>query len=300
MPKMDGNFFIHKTVVVLFFIVFNFYVFCSQNIKDTLSKIPKDEKEQLEMLFRGFFNGEHFSYTLFGDKPMSISNYSNGFFDKNETLSKIRCKYNTKTEWNTWKKYELLFPMTRYLLIEVFQKSENSNNIYFINKKYFIHTIDKYANLFQPVFGEDITGYSLLKKIEEDPSLLLMIEKHQLLLGILLGYGEHNARLYDKRDELSPFVWRRKFPEIPIKPPLPSPGFSSLKEEFNAYFSVLTCFGDYKYSPLMIKSVHFAADHKHRETKKLKRKYEKMRGDISSIYAKGDFLEITLLKLTEE
>ncbi len=41
-------------------------------------------------------------------------------------------------------------------------------------------------------------------------------------------------------------------------------------------------------------------DPKHSETKALEKKYKKLRGKISAIYARGDFLEITLSKLTSE
>jgi hypothetical protein len=63
---------------------------------------------------------------------------------------------------------------------------------------------------------------------------------------------------------------------------------------------VLCPFGDYKYSPLMIQSVHFVADHTHPETIALQQKYREQRGKISAIYAKGNFLEITLTQLTSD
>jgi hypothetical protein len=39
-----------------------------------------------------------------------------------------------------------------------------------------------------------------------------------------------------------------------------------LQDEFNSYFSILTLFGEPHYSPLVIHSVFFVADHKHPET----------------------------------
>jgi hypothetical protein len=155
-------------------------------------------------------------------------------------------------------------------------------------------------NLFRKAFGKDITGPILVEKIEKDHKVLFILSNQQTLLGILLGYGEHNARLFDKRNQISHFVYKKKFPKTPVIIPNPSEGFSSLQDEFSSYFSILTHFGDRKYSPLVIRSVFFVADHTHPETIALQQKYKKMRGEISAIYSKGDFLEITLSKLTED
>ena len=50
--------------------------------------------------------------------------------------------------------------------------------------------------------------------------------------------------------------------------------------------------------PHLVQSIHLMADPKHPETLFLKQKYEKLRGKISSIYAQGDFLEITLNQIS--
>ena len=61
----------------------------------------------------------------------------------------------------------------------------------------------------------------MLKKIEENHKFLSFFDNHQMLLGILLGYGKHNAQLFDKSNQISPFVYRKEFPEIPVKIPNP-------------------------------------------------------------------------------
>lgn len=278
--------------------LYSFHLIGTQNVQETLNAIPNCEKEALEKLFHSLFNGEHFSYTLFGDKPMSLTSYSTSVFNTDDFLSLSELKFRKR--WRIWKKYEHLFSMTRYFLVEGPSDKHGRRDIYFINKKYFIEKVNEHLDLFQEALGENITGALLLNKIENNQKYLSFFDDHPMLLGILLGYGEHNARLYAKRDKLSPFVYREEIPKIPIKIPNPSKGFSSLQEEFNSYFSVLTLFGDTKYFPLIIHSVHFVADHNHPETRVLQKKYKKMRGEISAIYAKGNFLEITLSKLAED
>lgn len=297
---MKNNLSYQKKIIWLIWILCIFchcYLPGNQNIQEVLNRIPIEDREALHGLFRSLFNGEHFSYTLFGDKPMSLGFYSTTLFDEDEIFSQKALRFRKK--WEIWKKYAHLFPMQHYLLIENPSNRKGIIDIYFINKNLFINLVNRHLESFQNVFGSKITGTVLLQEIEKNSRLLSNFDTNQTLLGILLGYGEHNARLYDKRDQISFFVWKKEFPKIPIKIATPSEGFSSLQEEFNAYFPILTIFGDLGYSPLLISPVHFVADHSHPETGKLQEKYRKMRGDISAIYAQGDFLEITLLKLME-
>lgn len=286
-------------IIYSFFLLFclcNFYLIGKQNLGDILETIPKNDKERLEKFFQTLCNSENFSYTLFGDKPMSLACYLTTPFDS-EGNPASRGELRFKRGWEIWQKYAHLFPIMHYLLVENPIAHNKYKDIVLINKKCFIEKINEHLHLFQKLLGKDINGTLLLKKIEENPKVLSLFDQHPLLLGILLGYGEHNARLYAKRDKLSHFVYKKKIPKIPVKIPIPSAGFSSLQEEFNSYFPILTLFGDSGYSPLIIGSLHFVADHKHPETIALQNKYSKMRGEISAIYANGNFLEITLSKL---
>lgn len=280
------------------FICFNFCVAGNQVVSEFLDKTPQKDKEELEQLFQDLFNHDNFGYTLFGDKPVSWATYSTTVFDDQGFPSGRGI--DSWNKWNVWKKYAHSFPLKHYILIEMPQARIGFKEVYFINKCCFIHKVNEHINLFQETFGEDITGAVLLEKIEKNHKLLCFLSSQQTLIGILLGYGEHNAQLFDKRSQIGHFVYRREFPRIPIKMRKPAKGFSSLREEFNSYFSLLTPFGDSGYSPLLVQSVFFVADHKHPETIALQKKYRKMRGEISAIYAKGNFLEITLSKLTEE
>jgi len=279
-------------------VAIHFHLSGNLSVRNVLNTIPQDEQEALKLLFYELFNENNFSYTLFGDKPMSLTGYFTTSLDYNGVPSDEDISFWNK--WDLWKKYAHDFPTTKYLLIEEPREKNGTKQIYFINKKSFIKKVDKNIKLFQKDFGKNITGSILLGNIENNPKVLYLFDNKPGLLGVLLGYGKHNSFLFDKRNKLSSFVYRKKLPETPVKIPDPSEGFSSLQEEFNSYFAVLTHFGDPGYSPLIIHSVHFVADKKHPETIALKQKYRTMRGNISATYAKGDFLEITLSKLTEE
>lgn len=135
--------------------------------------------------------------------------------------------------------------------------------------------------MFERVLDQKINAKKFLNDIEIGKiSFVDSIQNNEMLWGILLGYGRHNASLYNRRERqyfkamiLSDVALRKS--KIKLKP----------------------C-GDYNYSPLIMGSVHFASDPEHPETRSLEKKYKVLRGKISSIYAKGDFLEITLSQLT--
>lgn len=144
-----------------------------------------------------------------------------------------------------------------------------------VNKVEFVKVINQHLHLFERVLDRSVSPEQMLSDLESGKiSLLDSINNNKMILGILLGYGKYNAMLFNRRE------WQG----------LNDAGLqhSTIK---------LEAFGDYAYSPLVIKSVHFAADFKHPETKVLQKKYQKLREKISEIYAKGNFLEITLSQL---
>jgi hypothetical protein len=55
---------------------------------------------------------------------------------------------------------------------------------------------------------------------------------------------------------------------------------------------------DYKHPLLFVQLPHFVADLESDETKQLREKYLQQRRKICEIYRDGDFLEITLRRLT--
>jgi hypothetical protein len=287
--------------LILFVFIFKFNLDGCQKIKENIDcmidAMQEDERLSLEKLFQRMFNHDHFSYTLFYDKPISLSgDFTITPFQIDQSIPCGGCFWKN---WEIWKKYQKDFPMIRYLLIEG-SLDKNRKAIYFINKKAFIKTVNKHLDLFRKELGENITAIILLNKIEENHKFLSFLHNNQMLLGILLGYGEHNAELFSKRHHIRLFVNIDKFPKVPFKVPSPSKNFDSLLDEFNAYFSVLRPFGDYGYSPLIIKSVHFVADPNHPTTLFLQKKYKEERGKISAIYAKGNFLKITLSQLIDD
>lgn len=294
-----------QTIICLFCIFFLliFPIFThSQNVKEILSTLPQEEKEELNRLFYSMMRDDHLAYTLFGDKPVSLS----GNFIITP-LQNIQCGMVCGSvfwkRWQIWEKYAHHFPLNKYVFIQERHPYRHVGSVYLINKKLFIQQVNRHLDIFENVLGVGITGEILLKQIEQQGKFSACIQDNKFLLGILLGYGKHNAELFARRERLFLFVLdqdipnQQRLPQLPFKEPLPSKGFSSIKEEYQFLKTHLQFFGDYDYSPLILQPVHFVADPDHEETKKLKQKYQALRHRISAIYAQGDFLEMTLNQL---
>ena len=264
------------------------------DVGEKLKTIPEPDREDIRLLFHTILFKDHGVYTLFGDKPISVSGdflvtpYEN-------VLEGMKCGGIFWKQWQTWDKYKHLFPSRKYIFLRepnVLGDSESYevDLIFIINKDEFIKTVDNHKSLFEAVLGKKIDARFLLESIEKGKiSLLRSIDNNEMLLGILLGYGKHNSSLYMKRS--------RDFLEFEVGD---EDRFYVGDARLKPIHKKLNFFGSYGYSPLIVSSVHFVADFSHPETKYLERKYKDARGKISSIYSQGDFLEITLTQLISE
>ncbi len=109
------------------------------------------------------------------------------------------------------------------------------------------------------------------------------------LLGVLLGFGEENARLFDRlcviRNYKNSILLRSR----------------SVEDEINQIENKLKYFHnpeDYKNPLIFVQLPQFLAHLESQETQHLKEKYSKQRKRICKTYRQGHFLEITLKQLT--
>jgi hypothetical protein len=267
-----------------------------QDIRKILSNIPEDDERFIYSLF-DYFIRDHFAYTLFSDKPISLS----GDFTitpTNHILYGSRCGGCFWHEWKTWNKYKNNFTITNYILFdEPSETFKDDRIVVLINKKAFINAIKKHSDVFDEILGQHIQAENLLRAIEsKQVSFQRAIKNNELLWGILLGYGEHNAKLYAEREEFYKLKGLQGKNILPIS----TSEMDKIDEKINSLNKRLQPFGEHYYLPLISDAVYFVADPEHSETQALEKKYRKLRGRISAIYAKGDFLEITLSKLTSK
>lgn len=252
-------------------------------------KLPKEDKETLELLFAFLVNQDQFGYTLISEKPMSLSGgfiktpYENVLYGYNQSSLFWR-------RWELWKFHfgKLKFP--NFLMIEEnFAAMPDIRFVFIINKTLFIQTVLDHSKRFREVTGRVIDPEKLLKALEKgETTLQQAISFSEELLGILLGYGQHNASLYAKRQQI----------DGPLMIPLaleqsPSPGFASVQEESANICKSLQASYELV-DGYTIGHVMFAADRSNPITAELCDKYRKAQLKLSTLYKDHTYLEESL------
>lgn len=220
---------------------------------------------ELESFFRMLFVKSEWGYTLFGSKPMSFYDY----FTKPPKEFIIHSDFSDpklEKHFLTLEKYKHLFRSNHFLILDQpliskkFPTSGYVRDLILINKKAFLQTVQANDSLFKARLAGYSTPQALLAEIESGKPLLTdVLNEDELLIGILLGYGAHNAQLYAQEEHLTAF----------------SP------DNF----------------PYMIRLPLFLCDPNDSETQHLKRIYQETQKEVCEIYQHPDFLSLVLNQL---
>ncbi len=289
-----------------------FYSSTTLNVERILKTLPEEDKTALEVFFYSLSEAS-FPYVLFGNKPMAICSFSEtpsfqdllgvyqikdlmDFFFSSMNIRNLRIQRG----WNIWKKYEHLFPSSNYVLLE--NRFHNWTTIILINKYHFLKVIEENIEDFKKVLGNQATPQEILKQcLKGDAVFKDILNHHDGLLGIVLGYGKHNAQLFFRRAQIEGVRDFEKF-SLAKNIIVPSEGFQTLDEEYNYVCKKLTFFdkGDIPdFNPLCLTLPGFMADQDAPETHRLKHEYMKQYKNIIKKYQEGDYLEVTIRQLTQ-
>jgi hypothetical protein len=256
-----------------------------------LREIPQNEKWFLEYFFRNLLLREGGACVLSGSK----SAVESSFLCPQYYQSTIHWMgYNNSTlvkkGYEIWKKYQHLFPSSNYFFCDGGGWGNEGMDVFLINKKSFTRVIAKSIEDFKNVLGPNITPEEILDRIINGRKYLCeVINHHQALLGILFGYGRHNAWLFHRRDVL-------EYEFIPKRLDL----FEKEIEQINEKLRVKSCKRrDYRRDYLTFSSLPtYASDPTHPETRELHAGYRQQRKKFTHLYKHGNFLEVTLRRIT--
>lgn len=161
-------------------------------VEEACSVLSKAERKDLEVLFEHFFFFDQFSYPLFGSKPMSIG--------------RLLPKDEFRNGWQAWKKIAPLFDSKKIVIRE---SMFNGHEVVLIaNLDAIERAYDQNRELFEEAFGGRMSLDAMKRCILEENSLFQELIKNDVCLGVLLGYGVGNARLFAseiERSSLKPF-----------------------------------------------------------------------------------------------
>lgn len=237
----------------------------------SLELIPEVDKIKIEHLFEYLLLEGQFSYTVFGNKPVSTIGFIKQIAKKNlkPVHSEGICAYFIQSEkWKVWKKYRDRFPMKNFSLIE--NDGPSHLELYLINRPACLDKIKQHLKIFHQILGVELTPQQILHKLESSHNFMREgLNGSQVLYGILLGYGEQNARGFEN------FVHKKMY-------------FLKYLGNFNS---------ESRSAPYLIQLPYFIIFEEDNETIRLKLEYTKTQQAISKLVADGHFVEAALDKM---
>lgn len=253
----------------LIFLYFLLFAFEGQaNTSELLSTIPEQDRKDLAYLFYDLVENNHFGYVLFDDKPAALA----GYFTLTPWENIIECDDKDgvfQNKWKVWEKWRDRLKIEKYLLIKEPAPFSDCEFIILINKKLFIKLLENHKSIFENILNVKLNPQEFFREIVLGKKTFLeSIQNNQTIWGLILGYGLHNSVFFNLRGKV-------------------------LK------YSCLTPLINKTHKLSRISSIQCMVDNQHMETHTLKEKYARSKARLSQIYAKGDFLTPTLIKLTE-
>lgn len=284
------NFVIRSFTLLLFFS-------SSLYSENAIPAFSEEEKEHVNHILHYLFKFDQFSHTLFSDKPISASFDQPFYFTNIRNFKELegyclllssRCAYNQlESSWNLWQSKFSKIQFKNFIFFE--KKSPEDSIIMLINKQAFSNIFAVHKELFQKILGEGITEQGLLNKIQSSElSLQDALNNSEELLGLLLGFGYCNSKLFQQRCALScNYLLDTKFKNEKISKITQK--LSATGATNAAYINICT-----------IIPIGFAADLKHAETKKLLKKYDHARHKIAHQLKNTQIVDEIISQLTKE
>lgn len=284
-----------------------------QNITRKLQSLSVDEKFFLEAFFRNLISTDNGSYVLFGDKPASLMIYREWQSYDLTPISRFPSRTDFSPQrkgFELWQKYQHLFPSKTYAFIKIESCfSDHMAAVFLIHKERLLNVLSQNLIDFQRAFPQFKSSEYLLNAILNDPSILRQIcYKHDLLLGIILGFGKDNAALFERKKEINAFLSPHHFYsngscfEKPFLRPIPRPGFATLEEELDAIEIKSDGVIEYVDTPGIEWGLHYPlgylVDIEKTDLAQLRARLKQDLIKATSAYRKGDFLQVTLNELT--
>jgi hypothetical protein len=104
-----------------------------------------------------------------------------------------------------FKKYEHLFPHPNFIfhseVSEEFEEGYQCIELYIINKRALAKCFDQHLPLFQEVLGKQCTFDWFILEWKNNRKFFDLIERNQILMGILLGYGKESSIAFKEHNE---------------------------------------------------------------------------------------------------
>ncbi len=275
-----------------------------QDVKHFVSTLPSEDRLFLEYFFRCLIQEDSIGYVLLGGKPM-------GFYSYIKPKVKVdRFNYDPvyaldlffegflpdaalfHKGYDTWKKYEHLFCGNNIFFDLVEQDEElHFMKVSVMNKRLMLPLCSQYLSELKKYDSGAGDKEALFEALLHRNAFKEHFYLRDDLLGICLGYGEANARLFQKRANIFTSLGRFGFT---IEKPSPK-RVASLKQEAAEIARIFKGFRDYTSQEFLFhRGVSFVSDRSVLETVVLHEKYKNLHKTLTNRFSSESFLENTL------
>lgn len=258
-----------------------------------LSDIPEGEMKDIKYFFDDLIVNHDFAYTIFGSKPMSLADMCLKMPSNLPILKHLKARFlfmKAKRSLAAWYKYRHEFAFKDFIFLDQEHDLFDCLVLVLINKQNMLNVLHQHISIFRRELGESFTPEFFLEKIEKrEMSLGKATHDSDLLLGIMLGYGERNATLFQERFDLLRAISKRK-ENLPPN--------VTLNSKLDTIEAQLGDFSEFEEDPI-IPPLYFLADTSHPETKTLKQKYTQDKIAIEKLMRKPSFIDKVLQRLTQ-
>ncbi|MFA6915315.1 MAG: hypothetical protein WC222_02880 [Parachlamydiales bacterium] len=165
-----------------------------------LEKISPEEIFYMKEFVKTNFRWNQAAYTLyFSNKPVSLSV---GIIECPNMLLEDRLwlkgfNYFVKNNFHS-KEFSENFICNWY---ETTNEHFTVIDLFIINKKSLKHCLKIKSNLFKSILGEDFNYESFILQLENQQPLEKIIKHSQVLLGVLLGFGEESSIAFENHQK---------------------------------------------------------------------------------------------------
>lgn len=163
-------------------------------VDDGLKQLSMHDRACMKAFFDDAVKMDQIGHVLyFENKPISI--IAKVLKDKSHHFQDVLCLKG----WYAFKRNEHLFPHPNFIFSESivdFNKDFKALHIYLINKKSLEICLDKHASIFKKILGQRFDSKLFVKALDEGYPLDSLIHKNEVLLGILLGFGEESSKAF--------------------------------------------------------------------------------------------------------
>lgn len=194
--------------VVLNLLIFNIKSFCCQdnplhglkelkNAKD----LTDSEKRLLSHFIDHLIYETFFGYVLIGEKALSFDNipshkvYIMRWLKDYVSLQHFLNHSRNDLGREVFSKLDFSWSSNFFYFEDRERKDETI--LYLVNRALFEEVVEKNIEIFRRVLNMNVTATETLTLFSCDREIREIILKNPYLIGILLGYGEKNARLYE-------------------------------------------------------------------------------------------------------